>query len=86
MVEVVVGYLKTQVDYGVQDITKTIKVNNMTAIKIFIDIIFWICLSGGVLITFGIVIEFLIIPKCKNTRLKKWWRRNIVDENPYDSY
>ena len=55
-------------------------------INILTDLVFWLCLSGGVLVTLGIVIEFLIIPKCKNTRLEKWWRRNIIDENPYDSY
>lgn len=43
MVKVLAGYLKTQVDYGVQDITKTIKINNMTALTISL-VVGWVFL------------------------------------------
>ena len=52
MVKVLAGYLKTQVDYGVQDITKTIKINNMTALTISLVVgwVFLILANTGTLI------------------------------------
>jgi len=59
-----------------------IKQNNMETI---IDILMWLFLLTTILIVF-LIIGDGIATNFPRSRFNKWWRDNIVSENPYDSY
>lgn len=50
-----------------------------------IDILMWMFLTGMVLITI-LAIGEEIANKLPDSKFKRWWRKHIIGDFPYDSY
>lgn len=63
----------------------TIKQNNMADLFL-IDVIMWMFLSSLAILVPLALTEEIVQKLPASNKFKKWWRKNMVSEFPYDSY
>jgi len=66
-------------------VLNTIKQNNMSDLFL-IDVLMWMFLSSLAIIIPLAITEEIVQKLPASNKFKKWWRKNVISEFPYDSY